>query len=226
MDDLARSNLSRRVPGRLPHQSNVEAAESGKAMTPIDGADRGARATLPEGQGAEPAASSAQSANGAQPGDIKTMQPPRLEYAFQIEIELTPRYRYGPGFWGLERGFVGVEGGTVTGPRLNGKIVPHSGGDWPSIRADHTVKFDARYLIELDDGTLVELRNRGIRHGSKAVLDRLQTYQPVDPSEYYASVSPSFDAPEGPHDWLCKTMFVGKVDRKADRAVFTYWSVG
>ena len=65
-----------------------------------------------------------------------------------------------------------------------------------------------------------------LRHGSKAVLDRLQTYQPVDPSEYYASVSPSFDAPEGPHDWLCKTMFVGKVDRKADRAVFTYWSVG
>ena len=66
--------------------------------------------------------------------------------------------------------------------------------------------------------------DRGI--GTIAVLDRLQTYQPVDPSEYYASVSPSFDAPEGPHDWLCKTMFVGKVDRKADRAVFTYWSVG
>jgi hypothetical protein len=150
---------------------------------------------------------------------------PTLEYAFEIEIELTKRYRYGPTFWGAERGFVGVEGGTVRGPRLNGHIIPHSGGDWPSIRPDHTVKFDARYLIEADDGTLIELQNRGIRYGNPAVLERLQRYEPVDPSEYYAGASPSFDAPPGPHEWLCRTMFVGKINRKSERAVFTYWAV-
>jgi hypothetical protein len=153
------------------------------------------------------------------------MRPPELDLAFQIEIELTPRIRYGPTFWGLERGFVGVEGGTVSGPRLNGRVVPHTGGDWPSIKPDHTVRFDARYLLEAEDGTLIELRNRGIRHGARHVLDRLQNYQPVDPGEYYASVSPTFDAPDGPHGWLCRTMFIGKVDRRNDRAVFTYWSV-
>ena len=66
---------------------------------------------------------------------------------------------------------------------------------------------------------------RGVRHGRQDVLQRLQDCEPVDPSLYYASVSPSFDAPEGPHDWLCRTMFVGKVDRRADRALFTYWAV-
>jgi hypothetical protein len=153
------------------------------------------------------------------------MEPPRLEYAFEIEVQLTRRYRYGPTFWGLERGFVGVEGGTVSGPRLNGSVVPHSGGDWPTIKADHTARFDARYLLEADDGTMIELQNRGIRHGQPEVLARLQNYEPVDPSEYYASVSPSFDAPDGPHAWLCRTMFIGKVNRRADHAVFTYWAV-
>lgn len=153
------------------------------------------------------------------------MEPPKLEYVFQIEIELSKRMRYGPTFWGLERGFVGVEGGTVSGPRLNGKIIPHTGGDWPSIKANHTVKFDARYLIEADDGTVIELQNRGVRYGDEEVLGRLQRYEPVDPSEYYATVSPVFDAPEGPHDWLCRTIFVGKPDRKEERAIFTYWAV-
>ncbi|HWW63715.1 MAG TPA: DUF3237 family protein [Sphingomonadaceae bacterium] len=153
------------------------------------------------------------------------MEPPKLEFVFQIEIELSKRFRYGPTMWGLERGFVGVLGGTVKGPRLNGRIVPHSGGDWPTIKADHTAQFDARYLIEADDGTIVELRNRGIRHGDKAVLDRLQNYEPVDPSEYYMRLTPSFDAPEGPHGWLSRTVFIGKADRRESRSVFTYWAV-
>lgn len=152
-------------------------------------------------------------------------QPPALDFAFEIEIELTKRYRYGPTFWGAERGFVGVESGVVRGPRLNGIVIPHSGGDWPTIRSDHTVKFEARYLIEADDGTIIELQNRGVRYGNKEVLARLQNYEAVDPAAYYAGASPVFDAPEGPHEWLCRTMFVGKIDRRADRAVFSYWAV-
>ena len=36
------------------------------------------------------------------------MHAPKLEFAFEIAIELSPRLRYGPNIWGLERGFVGV----------------------------------------------------------------------------------------------------------------------
>jgi len=153
------------------------------------------------------------------------MTPPALEYAFEIKIELSNRFRYGPTTDGLERGYVGVLGGTVRGPRFNGRIVPHTGGDWPSIRPDNTCDFNARYLIEADDGTLVQLRNSGVRHGPKEVLDRLHNYEPVDPSEYYMRCTPYFDAPEGPLGWLSRTVFVGTANRLKDHSVFNYWAV-
>ncbi|MFD2780627.1 DUF3237 domain-containing protein [Novosphingobium pokkalii] len=107
-----------------------------------------------------------------------------------MRIELGERLRYGPTYWGLDRGFVGVLGGSVIGPRFSGKVIPHSGGDWPTIRPDNSVRFDARYLLQADDGTIVALHNTGIRHADKAVLDRMQRYEHVDPSEYYMGLTP------------------------------------
>ncbi|MCW2395924.1 MULTISPECIES: DUF3237 family protein [unclassified Sphingobium] len=155
----------------------------------------------------------------------KALTPPSFEFAFEIKIELGKRLRYGPTFWGMDRGYVGVLGGTVKGPKLNGKIIPHSGGDWPTVKPDNTVRFDARYLIEADDGTIIELHNTGVRYGSKEVLERMRKYEPVDPSEYYMGLTPRFDAPVGPHDWLSRTIFVGKADRRESQSIFTYWAM-
>ncbi|KPF54996.1 hypothetical protein IP65_09590 [Novosphingobium sp. AAP1] len=152
-------------------------------------------------------------------------RPPSFEFAFQIRIELGERLRYGPTYWGFDRGYVGVLGGTVTGPRFSGKVIPHSGGDWPTIRPDNSVRFDARYLLQADDGTIVALHNTGIRHADKAVLDRMQRYEHVDPSEYYMGLTPRFEAPEGPHEWLSQTIFVGKADRDKSHSIFTYWAL-
>ena len=98
------------------------------------------------------------------------MEPPKLEFAFEITIQLSKRFRYGPCTDGMERGHVHVLGGTIVGPRFNGRVVPGTGGDWPVIRPDNTCVFDARYLLEADDGTLIQIRNTGIRHGPREVL--------------------------------------------------------
>jgi hypothetical protein len=41
----------------------------------------------------------------------------------------------------------------------------------------------------------------------------------VGSDEYYMRVSPKFDVPEGPHDWLGKHIFVGVAEKipKANR---------
>ena len=71
------------------------------------------------------------------------------------------RQKFGPLPQGSIRGFVSAAGGTVEGPRLNGRVVPNSGGDWALYRDDHTVGFDARYMLEADDGTPIYMMNRG-----------------------------------------------------------------
>lgn len=175
---------------------------------------------------AEAASDAAKSPTGANgfviPADAT---PPSFEFAFQIRIELGERLRYGPTYWGLDRGYVGVLGGTVSGPRFSGKVIPHSGGDWPTIRPDNSVRFDARYLLQADDGTIVALHNTGVRHADKSVLERMGKYEHVDPSEYYMGLTPRFDAPEGPHEWLSHTIFVGKADRSKTHSIFTYWAL-
>ena len=86
----------------------------------------------------------------------KTDQP-TLDYVFSIRVEFGPRMKTGPMINGMSRGFVGVTGGKIEGPRLQGKVVPHSGGDWPFIREDGVVEFFAVYLLEAADGTLIQI---------------------------------------------------------------------
>jgi hypothetical protein len=150
---------------------------------------------------------------------------PTLEFAFRIRLQLGLRQRLGPLPRGSSRGFVSAAGGTIEGPRLNGKVVANSGGDWALYRQDHVVEFDARYMLEADDGTQIYMLNRGFRHAPPETAARMEALQPVDPSEYYMRLAPSFETPTGKHDWLMRTVIVGSAARQADHSVFDYYAV-
>ena len=49
---------------------------------------------------------------------------PRLEFVFQIRIDLGERVIFGPLVRGGQQGFVAVKGGEITGPRLQGRVLP------------------------------------------------------------------------------------------------------
>lgn len=150
---------------------------------------------------------------------------PELEFVFEMRISLGDRTHTRVLTGGGKRAFVPVTGGDITGPRLNGRIVPYSGGDWPHIRPDGTAAFNARYLLEASDGTLIYIKNRGFRHGPAEVIERIMAKEAVDPSEYYMRLAPVFEAPVGPHDWLTRTVFIGTGNRQAEYSVFRYWAV-
>ena len=149
--------------------------------------------------------------------------PPTLELAFEVRAELAPRRHYGPTAAGVQRGFVAVTGGVVSGPRFSGRIVPHSGGDYPTILPTGTAVFDARYLIEAEDGTLIQLNSRGYRHASAEVNARLLRGEEVPPSAYYMYATPWFDVPAGPHEWLGRSVFLVDGHRHANHSIFRYW---
>jgi len=150
---------------------------------------------------------------------------PILEFVFQIHVRFAARHRVGVLPSGVRRGFTPTSGGEITGPRLQGRVVANSGGDFASWWPNGVVEFDARYMLEAADGTLIVIRNRGFRHAPSDVLKRMEAHDAVDPSEYYMRVTPTFEAPAGPHDWLTRTVFVGSAERYVDHSIFRYFAV-
>jgi hypothetical protein len=148
-----------------------------------------------------------------------------LEYVFRIRIELGIRQKIGSIPQGSIRGFVATAGGTVEGPRLNGRVIPYSGGDWALYRPDNTVQFSARYMLEADDGTQIYMQNTGCRHAPPEVAQKMEALIPVDPSEYYFRVTPTFETPVGRHDWLTRHLIIGTARREADHSIFHYYLV-
>jgi len=138
---------------------------------------------------------------------------PQLEHAFSISIDLTGLKWVKPTSQGATRAAIYAASGKVEGPRLNGKVIPMSGGDFPLVRPDGVIDFDARYLLEADDGAVIYMQNRGYRWGSDEVMAKMARNEPVRADEYYMRVSPKFDAPAGPHEWLSKHVFVGVAEK-------------
>jgi Protein of unknown function (DUF3237) len=139
---------------------------------------------------------------------------PKLEYAFTIAIELTGLRWIKPSSSGMTRAAVYAGSGTIEGPLLRGRVIPMSGGDFPLVRADGVIDFDARYLLEAEDGTLIYMQNRGFRWAmTPEIAEKMSRDEPVAHDDYYMRVSPKFDVPEGPHAWMGKHVFLGVAEK-------------
>jgi hypothetical protein len=142
---------------------------------------------------------------------------PALEFAFTIHAEIGAVLRAGPGALG-ERQHIPITGGTVEGPLLQGTILL-GGSDWALMRFDGNSIIDAHYTVRASDGTLIYVRNRGLRVCSAEVLERLRCGEPVASGDVYFRSAPVFDAPDGVHRWLTNHIFVAELARRADGVV-------
>ena len=89
-----------------------------------------------------------------------------------------------------------------------------SGGDFPLVRSNGVIDFDARYLIEADDGAIIYLENKGYRWArDDAAAERMLAKEEVGFDDYYMRVTPRFDAPTGPHEWMSRHVFVGVAEK-------------
>ena len=155
----------------------------------------------------------------------------RLEPAFEIRLEFGGIDMLPTVTGGFGRGAVYIAEGVVTGPRLNGRVLGGSGGDWAEFRPDGTVATNARYMIEADDGTHILMRNRGFLWGrTPDVMDRIRAWMfedgpPVDSSEFYLRAAPSFEVAPGPHDWLTRHILVGIGTRQRRGNTIAYHAV-
>lgn len=151
---------------------------------------------------------------------LDVIEPIKLEYVFQIKIDFSERVSFQTP--NGRRAYVPAVSGLVEGPRLQGIVVPHSGADYAG-----NGRLNAHYMLKASDGTMIYINNTGYLYPADGrPIDR------NDPSwggdrEFYFRITPVFDTPVGPHDWLTRTVIVGTAQRhaKPDYTIFTYYAV-
>ena len=137
---------------------------------------------------------------------------PRLDFVGTVEAEAAAPLVVGTGAAG-ERRIVPILGGRVSGPRLEGEILP-GGADFQLIRPDGVAEIEARYAVRLPDDALVYVVNRGLRHAAPEDMARLLRGEPVPPERVYFRTAPAFETASPAHAWLQRTLFIGVGERR------------
>jgi hypothetical protein len=134
----------------------------------------------------------------------------KLEHVFDLRLSFGDEMLLGATSLGHRRVFLAVTGGSVSGPRLQGEIIAGSGSDAPCF-ADDRVVLGGQWLIRAGDGTLILMQNGGFAIPAPDGPWRADT---AEHGAVRMHLAPIFEAPRGPHEWLNRTVFVGKADRR------------
>jgi Protein of unknown function (DUF3237) len=129
-----------------------------------------------------------------------------LDFAFVARVTVAPPLELGATPSGRRR-IIAITGGAVEGPRLRGAVLP-GGADWQTIRGDGVAELEARYTLKAEDGGLIAVVNRGLRHGTEAAMKQLLAGEPADPGSYYFRSTPVFETAAPAYQWLTRTVFV------------------
>ena len=117
-----------------------------------------------------------------------------------------------------------VTGGRFEGERLSGDVLG-GGSDWQALRPDGSTTLDVRLHLKTDDGALILVRYRGLRHGPAAVMQRLASGEPVDPSDYYFRINPMFETASETYGWLNRILAIGTGHRFSDGPIYNLFEV-
>ncbi|WP_068109394.1 DUF3237 domain-containing protein [Tropicimonas marinistellae] len=150
------------------------------------------------------------------------MTAPGLTHFCDLDVELGPIREMGAGRCGNRR-IIPIVGGHVSG-RVSGRVLP-IGADWQTILTDGAADIDTRYAFETDDGAVIEIVNRGVRHGPPEVLDALARGEDVDPASYYFRTSARLETGDARYDWVNRTIFVGTGQRLASAVRVSLFSL-
>ena len=149
---------------------------------------------------------------------------PRLTLVYRLEATLGEPLDVGETDHGHRR-IVPLTGGTFTGPRISGRLLTGASADWQRVLADGTALGDIRYTLQTEDGDVLYVQSRSVRHGSAEVLARLARGEDVDASEYTFRTSTQIETATADLDWLNKGVFVSVGGRQPGGVVYETYLV-
>lgn len=147
------------------------------------------------------------------------------ELSFLCDMELTVEGAHLPGITPIgNRRIIRVTGGKLRGEKLKADVVP-GGDDWITVREDGTIIQDVRILLKTEDDALILMIYRGVRTGSKEVLQRLDAGEEVEPNEYYFRTAPIFETADPKYDWLNRRIFISNGIRLPNGVSYSIYTV-
>jgi hypothetical protein len=149
---------------------------------------------------------------------------PRLRKVYRLEVTLGEPLDLGDVAQGHRR-IVPQIGGRFTGPEISGKLLGGASADWQIVLPDGTSFADIRYTLQTDDGDLLYVQSRGVRHGSAEVLARLRRGEDVDASEYTFRTATQIETAAPQLDWLNKGVFISVGARQPAGVIYETYLV-
>ena len=154
----------------------------------------------------------------------KTLPPPTLVHLCDLAVTIAAPIEVGHTPAGLRR-MIPITGGTVTGPQMNGQVLP-GGADFQLILSQGTqAHLDARYVLELDDGSRVWVQNTALRVASAENSLRIMRGEKVDPDAVYFRCQPQFETAAADWAWLHDSQFIGTGLRAPDGVYLSFYRV-
>jgi hypothetical protein len=149
---------------------------------------------------------------------------PQLTLVYRLEAVLGDPLELGEVNQGRRR-IVPQISGTFEGPELKGKLLPGVSADWQILLPDGTAIGDIRYTLQTDDGALLYVQSRGVRHGSPEVLERLGRGEEVDASEYTFRTSTQIEAGSRELAWVNRGVFISVGGRAQGTVIYETYLV-
>ena len=138
-------------------------------------------------------------------------------YVGELMMEITGSYMLGDAPVGKRR-LDRLDQGHFKGPKVQAEIVT-GGMDILLGGTDGAVRPDVRLILKLDDGEILLIVYRGVRHAPAEVMQRIAKGERVPPNEYYLRTSLVFETASRKYGWMNRIVGVG-VGRREPSAVF------
>jgi len=155
--------------------------------------------------------------------DPTRLPAPQFRFFADLQVEVGTPQHIGQTARGMRR-VVPIVGGTAVGEGWQARVLP-GGADFQWVVNDRMAELDARYVLEMDGGDLIHVRNRAVRSGPPELIARLMRGEPADPTQVYFKCCPSFETASRALAWTAERMFFGHGARHPDKVVMRFFEL-
>jgi hypothetical protein len=145
-----------------------------------------------------------------------------VEHLLDLGVDLDPAQTFATPMGA--RMTLAVRGGSFSGPRLRGELLP-GGGDWILASDDGIGRLDVRSTMRTDDGALIHFEAKGKGKVSPEWMERLAAGERIPYDQCYIRTTPSFETSDERYAWLNELVVVGINELSPDHVDYRLYSV-